>query len=326
MSSTTIKKILICRFSSIGDLVLTTPVIRCLREQLPGVEIHFVCKAMFAPVLKGNPYLHQLHVFQKDIDELYGELQAENFDLLVDLHKNLRSARLKRKLKVKSLSFDKINFAKFVAVNFKMLKSLPERHIVDRYLDTVLPLGVKNDGQGLDYYLDEKDNLPEGLVPGDLGKYVALVAGGSYTTKQIPLNKLREICDQLKLPVVLLGGKEDRETGDKLKALCPSVINTCGSLTLGQSANLIKHAAWVITSDTGMMHIAAAFKKKIISVWGNTIPEFGMSAYLPHPDSVILEVKGLECRPCSKLGYQKCPLGHFKCMNDIDTSVVGTLY
>ncbi|MES2680652.1 MAG: glycosyltransferase family 9 protein [Bacteroidota bacterium] len=320
------KKILIVRFSSIGDIVLTTPVIRCLHQQLPGTEIHFVCKAVFASVLDGNPYIHLLHTFKKDISELYEALKSENFDLLVDLHKNLRSFRLKRKLKTRSFSFNKINFNKFLAVNFKMLGQLPDVHIVDRYLSTVAPLGVQNDGQGLDYFPAEKDQVAVSeLFPAGASSFVALVVGGSYYTKQIPMNKLQKICDQLNLPVVLLGGKEDQAIGEELQARYPTAVNACGRYTINQSASVIRQAAWVITSDTGMMHIASAFNKKIISVWGNTVPEFGMGPYLPAPESMILEVKALECRPCSKLGYHECPLGHFKCMNDIDVSVVETL-
>ncbi|HOZ86696.1 MAG TPA: glycosyltransferase family 9 protein, partial [Bacteroidia bacterium] len=214
------KKILILRFSSIGDIVLTTPVIRCMHEQLPGSEVHFVCKAVFAPVLDGNPYIHQLHTFKEDITELYEDLKTENFDLVVDLHKNLRSFRLKRRLKTKSLSFNKINFRKFLAVNFKMLQSLPDLHIVERYMAAVSSLGVKNDGKGLDYFPLEKDKVAVSeLFPGGVANYVVLVVGGSYYTKQIPLSKLKEICDRLNLPVVLLGGKEDQIIGENLKSL-----------------------------------------------------------------------------------------------------------
>jgi ADP-heptose:LPS heptosyltransferase len=306
--------------------VLTTPVIRCLHQQLPGSEIHFVCKSVFAPVLDENPYIHQLHTFKEDITELYENLKTESFDLVVDLHKNLRSFRLKRRLKTKSLSFNKLNFRKFLAVNFKMLQRLPDVHIVERYMAAVSSLGVKNDGKGLDYFLHEKDKLAVSeLFPGGAVSYVVLVVGGSYYTKQIPLSKLKEICDRLNLPVVLLGGKEDQIIGEQLKALCPSTVNACGRFTINQSASIIQQAAWVVTSDTGMMHIASAFKKKIISVWGNTVPEFGMGPYLPSPESKILEVKGLECRPCSKLGYRQCPLGHFKCMNNVDTSAIENL-
>lgn len=120
------------------------------------------------------------------------------------------------------------------------------------------------------------------------------------------------------MPLILLGGKEDAAIAEQVYQFHKNkTINLCGKLNLNQSASIIQQANKVITSDTGLMHIAAAFKKDIISLWGNTIPEFGMGPYLAGKDSQILEVKGLSCRPCSKLGYKKCPKGHFKCMNDI---------
>jgi len=318
------KKILIIRFSSIGDIILTTPVIRCLKMQLPGVEIHFVTKAAFKETLVNNPYLSKLHTFQKDVSEIYNELKAENFDLVIDLHKNLRSARLKQQLKTKSKSFNKLNLQKFLAVRLKLVKALPDKHIVDRYLETIEPLGVKPDGKGLDYFLSINDfvDVKTLYLKNAVTNYTVLVAGGSYFTKQIPLNKLAEICSRIKTPVVILGGPSDRIIGEELKKQFPQLINLCGSLTLNQSASVIKQSALVVTSDTGLMHMAAAFNKRIISVWGNTIPEFGMGPYMPQPENQVMEVKNLPCRPCSKLGYNKCPRGHFKCMNDIDVSAI----
>lgn len=314
-------KILILRFSSIGDVVLTTPVIRCVKQQAPNAEVHVVTKAAFGQVLSGNPYIDKLHTFNQDITELYPQLLAERFDFVADLHNNLRSLRLKRHLGVRSSSVNKLNVRKFLAVNFKLLGFLPERHIVDRYLDTVKPLGVKNDGKGLDYFIAATDevDLSDQLPLGAAG-YVVLVVGGSYFTKQIPFNKLIEICGKISAPVVLMGGKEDDKAAEALLPLFPNLVNACGRYSISQSASIIQKAEWVITSDTGLMHIAAAFNKKIVSVWGNTIPEFGMGPYQPRKENLILEVKGLSCRPCSKLGYRKCPRGHFKCMNEIDTS------
>jgi ADP-heptose:LPS heptosyltransferase len=154
---------------------------------------------------------------------------------------------------------------------------------------------------------------------------MVLVVGGSYYTKKIPFNKLVQICDRTKLPVVLLGGKEDRPVAEQLRKVFPHLISGCGQFSVGQSASIISQAEWVITSDTGMMHIAAAYSKKIISAWGNTIPEFGMYPYHPRPENRILEINDLRCRPCSKLGYRRCPLGHFKCMQDIDYEFVRDL-
>ncbi len=316
------KKILITRFSSIGDIILTTPVVRCLKMQLPGIELHFACKAAFCDTLVNNPYLSKLHIFQKDVSEIYNDLKSEKFDLVIDLHKNLRSARLKRTLNTRSLSFSKLNIQKFLAVRLKMRKALPDKHIVDRYLDTVKPLGITNDGKGLDYFLSIHDfvDVKTLYLKNAVTNFTVLVVGGSYFTKQIPLNKLEEICSRIQTPVILLGGSDDKIIADQLKSKYPLLINLCGALSLNQSASVIKQSSLVITSDTGLMHMAAAFNKRIISVWGNTIPEFGMGPYLPQPENQIMQVKDLSCRPCSKLGYDKCPRGHFKCMNDIDVS------
>ena len=321
------KKILIIRFSSIGDIVLTTPVIRCVKKQFPDAEVHYVTKEVFKNILIHNPYIDKVHTFKEDISELYEPLKAENFDVVIDLHKNLRSLRLKQKLKAKNYSFDKLNLQKFLAVNFKQINKLPNKHIVDRYFDTVAPLGIKSDGKGLDHFMHQNDRVDvSSLLTDHLQKtFVALVVGGSYFTKKIPLNKLSEICKNSKLPIIVLGGKEDKPVGDELQNQFPQLINTCGQYTINQSASIIEQAEWVVSSDTGLMHIAAAYNKKIISMWGNTIPEFGMSPYLPNLENKILEVKNLSCRPCSKLGYKKCPKGHFKCMNDLDVSITSEM-
>ncbi|MDP3557764.1 MAG: glycosyltransferase family 9 protein [Bacteroidota bacterium] len=322
-----IKKILIIRFSSIGDIVLTTPIIRCAKKQLIGTEIHFVTKEVFKNILSNNPNIDKLHTFNKDVSEIYEQLKSENFDVIIDLHKNLRSLRLKKKLKVKSYSFNKLNLQKFLAVNFKLINKLPNNHIVDRYFEAVEQLGVKNDGYGLDYFIHSNDEVDiNTLITNQSQKsFIALVVGGSYYTKKIPLNKLAQICQNTNLQIVILGSKDDYIIGDELKKQFPQIINTCGLYTINQSASIIKQAEWVISSDTGLMHIASAYNKKIISLWGNTIPEFGMAPYLPNSENKILEVKKLECRPCSKLGYNACPKGHFKCMNDIDVSFIKDL-
>lgn len=311
------KKILVIRFSSIGDLVLTTPVIRALKTQL-NADVHVVTKKAFAPVLNANPYISKVHSFSNDIEEVKEGLKNEDFDLVVDLHNNLRSLRLKAFLKKPSTVFSKINVRKFMAVNLKMRKLLPEKHIVQRYMESVKHLGVKEDGKGLDFFLtsDDKVEIQHKI-------YSVLVAGGSYFTKKIPLQKMMEICDIIQHPILVLGGKEEAFEMKVLEEKFKHVENLCGKLSLGQSAFVIKNAKQVISSDTGLMHIAAAFDKKIISLWGNTIPEFGMSPYLPNKENKILEVKDLSCRPCSKLGFKKCPKGHFRCMLEIDLKKAG---
>ena len=317
-------KILVVRFSSIGDIVLTTPIVRCLKQQLPHAEIHYLTKKSFATIVQSNPYIDKLFTIQQSIFEVMHELKAEQYDYIIDLHHNLRTLKLKLILGKKSFSFPKLNWEKFLMVQFKLNK-LPHKHIVERYFETVGPLGIINDDKGLDYFIPKLDEIIlNDLLPTSFQNgYHVLVIGGSYYTKQIPLNKLKEICNQSTKPLVLLGGKEDVAIAEELHQIfSATTINVCGKLKLNQSASIIQQSEKVITSDTGLMHIAAAFQKEIISLWGNTIPEFGMGPYLTNPKSQILEVKELNCRPCSKLGFHACPKKHFKCMHDI---VIGNI-
>ena len=144
--------------------------------------------------------------------------------------------------------------------------------------------------------------------------------GAAHNTKKWPVHKWKEFCKQIKHPVILLGGPEDKKAAEAIAAVDDiKVYNACGKFSLNESADLVRKAKLVITHDTGLMHIAAAYKKPIISIWGNTVPAFGMTPYFGAamvPD-VIIQVQKLWCRPCSKIGYNKYPLGHFKYMEKI---------
>jgi ADP-heptose:LPS heptosyltransferase len=315
------KKILIIRFSSIGDIVLTTPVIRCLKEQTKA-EVHFLTKESFAGILQPNPYLDKVISIRKKISEVSQTLVAENYDFVVDLHHNFRSAQVKRLLKKPSASFPKLNIEKWLLVNAH-INRMPDKHVVDRYFEAVSELSVTNDQKGLDYFIPQQDEITinQFLPTGFQNGFIAFTVGAKFGTKQLPVGKIVAIIHKQKLPVVLLGGKEDVRRAEEITNRCgETVFNACGKLNLNQSASVLKQAASVIAHDTGLMHIAAAFKKKIYSVWGNTVPALGMYPYLPGEGSKIIEVKKLSCRPCSKIGYARCPKGHFKCMELIDVN------
>ncbi|HEY0895734.1 MAG TPA: glycosyltransferase family 9 protein, partial [Sphingobacteriaceae bacterium] len=291
------------------------------KNQLPDVEVHYLTKPAFRTVLQANPYIHKLHLLEKNLGETLAALRAERFDHVIDLHHNLRTLRIKTALGVPSTSFNKLNFQKWLMVNFKK-NILPPVHIVDRYLETAAFLGIRNDNRGLDYFL-QQDYLLADLLPESHHRYAGLVIGAQHATKRLPQYKLIEVCRKISQPVVLLGGKDDYERGEEIaRESGGHVFNGCGRYTLDQSAFLVKMAEQIITHDTGLMHIAAAFRKPITSVWGNTIPGFGMYPYQV-PGNKIVEVEHLGCRPCSKIGYKKCPLGHFRCMNDIDVNQIG---
>ncbi|MFM9027803.1 MAG: glycosyltransferase family 9 protein [Bacteroidota bacterium] len=325
-------KFLILRFSSIGDIVLTTPVIRCLKAQLPDAEVHYLTRKSFAPVLENNPYIDSLHLFDESPFECHDKLNDGAFEAVIDLHHNQRTFFVKRWLKKPRLgifSFKKLNVEKWLLVNFK-IDRMPDVHIVDRYMQTVSSLGVKNDGKGLDYFITDKDRTILNKIPAThRSDYVAVAIGAQHTTKRLPTDKLIGICKEIKRPVLLLGGNGDlaaskeieRESGNHVRSLC-------GELSLNESAAVVEGARVVLTHDTGLMHIASAFKKPIVSVWGNTVPQFGMTPYYGSASVTnrIFEVSGLSCRPCTKIGFDNCPKGHFNCMGKQDSdSIINTV-
>ncbi len=311
-------KFLIIRFSSIGDIVLTSPVVRCLKTQFPEVEVHFLTKKRNADLLQANPYIDQIQLLDDSLSDTIQRLKTEKYDYVIDLHNNLRSLRVKLGLKARSYSFNKLNFRKILLTRFN-INTMPEGHIVDRNMETLRSFNIVNDGKGLNHFIPEEDEFPLMELPEPFKNgYVALVLAGTYFTKRMPVAKYRKLISESNIPFVLLGGKGERASAAGiLEWNTGNVVDFTGKLRINQSASLVKNARLVIANDTGLMHIAAAFHKTILSVWGNTTPELGMYPYLPGEGSEILEVKGLPCRPCSKLGYHECPKKHFSCMNDI---------
>lgn len=323
-------KFLIIRFSSIGDIVLTTPLIRCLRKKFPDAEIHYLTKQAFRGILAANPYLNKIHTLGDSFELMLHELKTEEYDYIIDLHHNLRTLRVKKHLKTsRSFSFKKLNIEKFIYTSFK-INTLPKKHIVDRNFESVKHFGVEDDGLGLDYFIPDSDKLKKGDIPAahELG-YIGIVIGAALATKKLPLHKLQKLCATIQHPIILLGGKEDFEAGREIaKQDDIKIYNACGKFNLNESADLVRNSKLIITHDTGLMHIAAAFQKQIISIWGNTVPAFGMYPFYGKKSSLqyeTIELKKLWCRPCSKIGYSKCPKGHFKCMEKIDINEIDLL-
>lgn len=320
-------KILIIRFSSIGDIVLTTPIIRSVRKKFPEAKIHYLTKGIYHPLLIANPNIDKIYLLEDKIKPLIEELQKENYDIVIDLHKNIRSLRVRTALNAESYTFNKMNFEKWMKVNFKM-DVLPHNiHLVDRYYEAIESLGIKNDGQGLDYYIWDKE-IYDFLTQLSTSPYTAFALGANYYTKRLPPDMIERLCEKIEGKIVLIGGKDEAALGAHLNEVMPAkIINLSGKLSINESAYIIKFAQKVVTHDTGMMHIAAAFKKPMAVIWGNTIPEFGMYPYFGERHDLLaaknvkmFEVFGLSCRPCSKIGYDECPKEHFKCMRlqDLD--------
>jgi ADP-heptose:LPS heptosyltransferase len=307
-----VKRVLVIRFSSIGDIVLTTPVIRNIKRCMPDCEIHYLTKPAFSFLLEHNPYISKIHTLQDSILQTALLLKQFSFDAVIDLHHNLRSQIISAVLQAPTFRFNKLNVEKWQFVQFRT-PVLPAKHIVDRYMETVLPLGVTNDGGGLDYFLPQNvtvDSLPK--------NYDVYIIGAQHFTKRMPVHKIKSWCANHSNPIVLLGGKEDATSGNQIAEGLNHVINLCGQLSFHESAWVVKGGNRILTHDTGLMHVAAAFKKPVDVIWGNTLPEFGMNPYYGNaPISHINhQVQSLACRPCGKIGFPACPKGHFKCMEE----------
>ncbi|MEO8770009.1 MAG: glycosyltransferase family 9 protein [Ferruginibacter sp.] len=324
-------KILVIRFSSIGDIVLASPVLRCLKKQLADAEIHFVTKSAFKIVTASNPYVDKFFYYDNDILPLIAELKNEKYDYVVDLHNNFRSNKIKRALKKKSFTIDKLNVQKFLLTKLN-INVMPHIHITQRSLNTVAPLDVFDDGLGLDYFIPKEDVVTQKDIPtAHSAGFIAVVIGANYFTKKLPVHKLQELCYKIDHPIMLLGGKEDRETGEAVASLDPiKIYNACGKFNLNESADLVRQSKLVISHDTGMQYIACALQKPVLAIWGGTSPKLDVEPYygklfmdrqsFPIYENIFLN---LRCQPCSKFGTHTCPLEHFNCMEkqDIDEIV-----
>lgn len=315
-------KILIIRFSSIGDIVWTSPVVRCCKKQLPkGSEIHFATKSKFKELVENNPYIDKVIYLNESLNELLENLKKENYDIVLDLHNNLRSTIIKLYLRKKFFTFNKLSVKRLLFTKFQLDVMPHDNHVVDRMLKTVKSLGIVNDNKGLDFFIATVDeikieNFPIAFKDG----YAAFVIGASQPTKKLPLNKMAELCLKIGQPIILIGGKEDTDAGNLLikyleeRGYEIKIFNACGRYAIAQSASIVRQAKVVYGHDTGLTHIAAAFGKKIFSIWGST-SSLGYTPYMGN--NVVIENKNLYCHPCSKSGRRQCPEGHFKCMNEL---------
>jgi len=315
-------KILLVRFSSIGDLVLTSPIIRCLKQQLANAEIHYLTKNIFKDIWSAYPYLTKVYGIDTEVFELKNELISEQYDLMIDLHDSIRSHQVASLLKCKTFRYNKQRFKRFMLIQFKI--NWLNNHIVDRYFSAVEKLNVINDGKGLDYFIRETDEIGFAQLPfTHIAGFGVLVIGAKHYTKQIPFEKLQEICQKTSIPLILIGGMEDAYKGAQLEAIDKyKLYNACGNYSINQSASVIRKAKFVITPDTGMMHIAAALNKRIISIFGGTEKRLGFAPYQNNAQSAMIENTTIKCRPCHKHGLDDCPKNHFRCMLDLDMQKV----
>jgi len=301
-------RILIIRLSSLGDILLTTPVIRSIKTQHPHIMIDFLLKEQYQNTLKHNKYISNLFLYESDL----GYLTNNNYDLIIDLQNNFRSRKVVNKLRVHSLKFKKNNFKKILLVNLKinMLKSLPQ--IPARYAK-IVP-NFKLDEKGLDIFLpnDIKPILKEGI------KYIGFAPGSRHYTKMWPLEyylELGKLLSENDYKIVLFGGKNDKQVCDKFNLELNSSINLSNNDNLFKTAINMKQCLAIICNDSGLMHVACALKIPVLTFFGSTVKEFGFTPY--KNQNLILENNSLNCRPCSHIGRSSCPKNHFNCMKEL---------
>lgn len=307
------EKALVIRYSSMGDVLMASPVIRILYQQLK-IKVDLLTKAQYAALYAFSPYINKIHEHEKTSIKA---LISEDYSFIIDLQKSLRSIWLSWIIRKPRYTYNKEYFRTWRLL--KLRQTIPPlSHVTTRYIQALHPLGISDDGKGLNLFLNER--LLKPVFNSE--KYVVIAAGGTYKTKRIPIQLINELTLKSKQTFVLLGGK-DIDTAGLLSN--EHVVNLIGKTDIVTSANIIRHADLVITGDTGMMHIAAAFQKAIIVLWGSTSAVFGFYPYFGKYSSQLfksIEVVDLPCRPCSKYGRKSCPKGHMKCLRSIDAETI----
>lgn len=325
-------KILIIGPDSSEKVLLATPSIRVLKTALEA-EVHLVLHKSHENLLQNNPYLTKTHIYNDSILLIRNSLKKLRPEAVIDLRNNLKSKILRTGLSKKTIAFNNHTFLSWLFTKTKVNK-LPNMHLSDQYLDLLKSLDVKGDNLGLDFFIPDKDEIENDWLPvSHQSAYAAILLSASHYTKKLPTNRLIELCDRINKPIVLVGDSKDlivanevenfyrRGTDAEEEAIevlnkKTIIFNACGKFSFNQTASLINNANWVFTYDSILMHIASVFKKPIYSIWGNTTPNFGTYPY--RTQFTVFENNKLNCRPCSKTGFNNCPKGHFKCMNDLN--------
>jgi len=318
-------KLLVLQTGSFSSVMLSTPLVRCVKMQVPEVEIHFLVREKHLPLVEHNVYIDHKYAAER---VSLRQLKEVSFDHIIDLADNDFTKKLARALRQRPHSYRKAGFQTAIYTKLKW-NVMPRKHLADRFFETVSFLNVQNDGRGLDYSVPKDHEVTERDIPAShhLG-YVAIAVGASHFTKRMPVEKLQELCKMIDHPIMLIGAEREYADAEAIASFDPiKVYNACGKFYLHETADLIKRSKLLIAHDNGLAQLAAALQKPVISVWGSTTPSFGRrpyydTHYLKLHESVQedVQLEKLWCRPCTATGRDRCPLGHFKCMKEISVA------
>jgi lipopolysaccharide heptosyltransferase II len=322
--------ILAVRFSSIGDVLLTTPLLRAIRRRYPAARITVLTKQFNVPLLSHNPHLDRVIGLSREqpLSSLAAELRAQRFTHQLDLHDNLRSRMLRVLIPGRWSTYPKHRVARAVLIYTKKDRYRDRRPVAERYFSAARDLDVVPDGQPPEFYLapEAVRKVSDWLASAGLARnrsMVAVAPGAAHATKRWPLEHwrmlLRRIADS-GLDAVIVGGPDDAQLGEILASSGESrVRNAAGLFGLQETGAVLQRAAALVSSDTGVMHMATAVGTPAVALFGPTVKAFGFFPYTARAEVVEL---ALSCRPCSSKGSSRCPLGHHRCMVEIQADTV----
>ena len=328
------KKILIIRLSAMGDVLLTTPLLRLLKKKFPEAEIDFLVKQEYSSLISTNPYIHQIWIFSQsnnffEFIKLCLQMRNIQYDGIIDLQVNVRSFFLwilsNAKWKVR---YKPWRWKRFLLVHLHRNYYKTDMPVPLRFLSALLPWGIQDDGLGLELKVDEKAKCVvrshmKNRGIGLMNRIVVLAPGASKMTKRWPSENYAAVgnyCNSRNYKVVLVGGDQDCQACEKVtKAMDMLPENFSGKLSFQETAALVAESDLLVTNDTGVMHMGSALKKKVVAIFGPTTHHLGFMPFRTH--SIVVE-KSLSCRPCSYHGTDICSQGHFRCMKDIQVEDV----
>jgi lipopolysaccharide heptosyltransferase II len=334
-------KTLVIRFSSIGDVVLASPLIRVLHKRFPSSQIDFVVRKEYSELIRYNPNLNLAIEFDaqggfQELRRLKERIRREKYDLIIDIHNSLRSRYIRSFSGAKEIVvINKRIFARTMLVRLKKNYYHDIVSVADRYLEPVRIYGIENDAQGLEIFIPDETMYKVSRKMSSLRlRTFEIVVGfcpsAKHATKRWPEERFIEAGLQLvreqKAKIILFGGKNDTvlcttiANGINRKSERECAIEFSDQFSLIETAAAMQFCDVIVTNDSGLMHIAAAMKKKVVAIFGSTVREFGF--FPVGTENIIIERKGLYCRPCSHIGRSNCPERHFRCMNEIQVDDV----
>jgi heptosyltransferase-2 len=324
-------RILAVRFSSIGDIVLITPLLRALKTRHPDCYLAVATKEEFAPLLRHNPHIDRIIEFSAGnrLSQLARDLRAERFTHHLDLHGSMRSRALRWLVRGRWHGYPKHRLARTALIRTKRnIYPLGTPPVVERFFAAARDLGVAPDGGPPDLYLDqlEKEQAKDWLSNRGLGKdrpVVVVAPMAAHFTKRWPVEHWQALVSNLTaggVDVAVVGGSSDVATCESVAdAGGTHAASAAGTTGLLGTASLIERAKVVVAGDTGVMHMSTALDTPLVALFGPTVKAFGFFPYQAR--ATVLELD-LACRPCSKMGGPVCPLGHHRCLVDISPGEV----